>query len=80
LRTLYYLRKTDITHVPGFYFHKASNIKIKINDEKKLAWCIDGEKLEIDSSEIEIKVDKNVHLMIPDVNIEKLFVKKGNKK
>ena len=80
LRTLYYLRKTDITHVPGFYFHKASNIKIKINDEKKLAWCIDGEKLEIDSSEIEIKVDKNVKLMIPEVNIEKLFVKKGNKK
>lgn len=82
LRTLYYLRKTDITHVPGFYFHKTNNIKIKINDEKKLSWCIDGEKLEIDSSEVEIKVDKNVRIMIPNTNVDKLFIptKKGDKK
>lgn len=79
IRTLYYLRKTDITRVPGFYFHKASSIKIKVNDEKKIPWCIDGEKLEIDSSEVEIKIDKNVKLMIPNNNIDKLFVKKGSK-
>lgn len=81
IRTLYYLRKTDITHVPGFYFHKTNNIKIRINDEKKLAWCIDGEKLDVDASEVEIKVDKGVKMMIPKKNVDKLFEKvKGNKK
>lgn len=78
LRTLYYLRKTDITHVPGFYFHKTNNIKIKINDESKISWCIDGEKLEIDSSEVTINVDKNVEIMIPKTNIDKLFIDNKN--
>lgn len=81
LRTLYYLRKTDITHVPGFYFHKTNNIKIKVNDEGRIPWCIDGEKLEIDTQEVEIKIDKNVHIMLPSTKIDDLFVqKKGNKK
>lgn len=74
LRTLYYLRKTDITHVPGFYFHKTDNIKIRINDESKVSWCIDGERLDIDTPEVEIKVDRNVKIMIPKVNVDKLFV------
>ena len=80
LKTLYYLRKNDISHVPGFYFHKTDNLKIRVNDERKLAWCIDGEKLEIDSEEVEIKIDKNVKIMIPKTNIDKLFIenKKGN--
>ena len=80
MKTLYYLRKNDISHVPGFYFHKTDNLKIRVNDERKLAWCIDGEKLEIDSEEVEIKIDKNVKIMIPKTNIDKLFIenKKGN--
>ena len=28
LKTLYYLRTSDITKVPGFYFHKTDNLKI----------------------------------------------------
>lgn len=79
IRTLYYLRKTDITHVPGFYFHKTSNIKIKVNDEKKISWCVDGEKLDIDSEEVEIKVDRNVRIMIPKTNVDKLFLKNKTK-
>lgn len=74
LRTLYYLRKTDITHVPGFYFHKTDNLKIRVSDERKVSWCIDGERLDIDSLEVEIKVDRNVQIMIPKTNIDKLFI------
>lgn len=75
IKTLGYLRKRDLAHVPGFYFHRASELKIVVNDEKKLSWCIDGEKLDVDSSEVCFKIDKNVKIMIPRTNIEKLFDK-----
>ncbi len=75
VKTLYYLRKTDISNVPGFSFYKANNVKIKVNNQNKVNWCIDGEKLEIDKDEVEIKVDYNVKIMIPKININKLFIK-----
>ncbi len=73
IKTLYYLRKTDITHVPGFYFHKTDKLKIKVNDGKKLEWCVDGEKFDTLTSEVEIAIDKNVYIMIPKANIDELF-------
>ena len=38
----------DPSKVPGIYFYKTNNIKIKINnpENKTKTWCIDGEKLE----------------------------------
>ena len=74
LRTLNYLRKTSITHVPGFYPYKARSLKVKVNDDKNIPWCVDGEKLNIDSKEVEIKIDKNVTLMLPKTNFEELFL------
>lgn len=73
IKSLYYLRKTDITHVPGFYFHKTDKIKIKVNDGRKLIWCVDGEKFDNITDEIEIAIDKNVQIMIPKVNLDELF-------
>ena len=74
INTLYYLRKTDITHVPGFYFHKTDNLKISFENEKDINWCIDGEKIEMKNSVVEIKIDKNVMIRIPKKNIKELFI------
>ncbi|MGN1001069.1 MAG: diacylglycerol/lipid kinase family protein [Bacilli bacterium] len=76
IKSLYYLTTSDITKVPGFYFHKVSNMKIKFNESQKPNWCIDGEKLDDDSREFEIKVLKNIKLLIPKKNIKTLFVEK----
>ncbi len=76
IKSLYYLTTSDITKVPGFYFHKVSNMKIKFNGPQKANWCIDGEKLDDDSKEFEIKVLKNIRLLIPKKNIKTLFVEK----
>ena len=45
IRSLYFLTKYDATKVPGLYFYRTSNIKIKINNPDNRSWCIDGEKL-----------------------------------
>jgi len=76
LKSLMRLRKTDITHVPGFYFHKSDYLKIKVNDLKNLSWCLDGEKYEIVGNTIEIKVDRNTKIMLPKTKIDELFTKK----
>lgn len=76
IKSLIRLRKTDITHVPGFYFHSSDKLKITVNDEKDLPWCLDGEKYNIEENEIEIKIDQNTKIMLPKSNIEELFKKK----
>lgn len=75
LKSLTYLRKTDITHVPGFYFYKSDSIKIRFNDEKDIPWCMDGEEFDIHNNEVEIKIDKNTKIMMPNKNVSELFTK-----
>lgn len=74
VKSLYYLTMNDITKVPGFYFHKVNNMKIKFNDNQKKNWCIDGEKLEDDSDTFTIKVVRDIRLLIPKKNIKELFI------
>lgn len=76
IKSLIRLRKTDITHVPGFYFHSSDNLKITINDAKDLPWCLDGERYDIEGNEIEIKIDQDTKIMLPKTNINELFGKK----
>ena len=74
IKSLIRLRKTDITHVPGFYFHRSDNMKIIVNDEKELHWCLDGEKFDIDSNELNIKIEP-AKVMLPKTNLDELFKK-----
>lgn len=76
IKSLIRLRKTDITHVPGFYFHKTNHLKIAVNKEINLPWCLDGEKFDLDDNEIEIKIDSDTKIMLPKKNIDELFIKK----
>lgn len=76
IKSIMRLRKTDISHVPGIYFHASNSLKIKVHDEKGLPWCLDGEKYEIEGNEIELKIDKNTEIMLPKTNLEELFIKK----
>lgn len=74
LKTLYYLSKNDITKVPGFYFHKTDNLKIKFK-KKNVSWCVDGEELEEDTKEYNITVKQNIRIMMPKKNVKNLFIK-----
>ena len=75
LKTLYYLRTSDITKVPGFYFHKTDNLKISFKKPVS-SWCVDGEHLEEEETDYEITVKKNVKILLPRKNVNTLFQKK----
>lgn len=76
VKSLYFLTMYDATKVPGFYFLKTNNLKIKFNTPLDKAWCIDGEELTPIEDEYEIKIQKNVEILMPTKNVDKLFIKR----
>lgn len=75
LKALLQFKKRGITNVAGMYFYGSNKLKITINDEENLPWCIDGEKIDIEGNEIEIEVDQNTNIMLPKNKIDELFTK-----
>lgn len=73
-RGFYKIKTSDITKVPGFYFYKTDSLKITFNEENVPAWSLDGEKFTDETNTFEIKIIRNVKLMIPTKNIKKLFL------
>lgn len=70
---LYYLKTSDITKAPGFYFYKTNKFSITINSDN-VTWSLDGEKFNDKNNHFEIEIVKNVEIMLPKKNIRKLFI------
>lgn len=54
---------------------RANNIKVKFKERLKKNWCIDGEKLELNTLTYDIKNNHSVSFLVPKKNISKLFTK-----
>ena len=76
IRSLYFLTLYDIEKVPGIHFYKTDKMEIKFHEKPKKNWCIDGEMLDDDGLTFDIRIDRNIKMMIPRKNIDKLFVNK----
>ena len=75
VRTLYFFALYDASKIPGFYFYKTDNLKIKFNNPIKKPLCIDGESLDDLSGCYDIKIDHDVYVLMPSKNVDNLFVK-----
>ena len=65
-----------IEDIPDCEYFKTNNLKIKFNDENYESWCSDGEELKLDNRLIDISVNKEMNILIPNKNIDKLFINK----
>ena len=74
VKTLYFFALYDASKIPGFYFYKTDNIKIKFHIQIKTPLCIDGESFDDLSGEYNIKIDKDIYVLIPKKNISNLFI------
>ncbi len=74
IKSLYYVKTSDITKVPGFYFFKTDHLKIKLKDKPKKRFCIDGEEFDNKSKEYEIKIEKKVKMLLPNSQLDKIFI------
>ena len=73
-KILYFLTMYDVSKVPGIYFYRTNNLKIKFDNIPKKSWCIDGEELKMSSSKYNINIINDVKMLIPSKNISKLFI------
>ena len=76
VKTLYFFALYDASKIPGFYFYKAANIKIRFNSSLKKPLCIDGESFDDMSGNYNIKIDHDVYVLMPSKNINNLFCNK----
>lgn len=71
---LYFLKTSDITKAPGFSFYKTNKLTITINSDKVIPWSLDGEKFTNNTNTYEIKIVRNIKILLPNKNIKKLFL------
>ena len=76
IKSLLLVKTTDIKNVHGFYFYKTDNLKIKFRKRLDKNWCIDGEELESNSLDYEIDIVKDLKMLLPTKEIDKIFVNK----
>lgn len=74
IRSLYLLKTSDITKVPGFYFFRTDNLKIKLKEPPKKRFCIDGEMLKTRTTKYEIKIVKGIKMLLPNKELDKIFI------
>lgn len=73
LKSVLSLKSKDITKVPNLEFHKTDNLKIRFKDKSNKSWSIDGEEFKTGDL-CEIKIVKDVEIMMPSKNVKKLFI------
>ena len=72
IKSVFYLKRKDFNNIPGFTYIKTDNVKL-VFDEVPPSWCIDGDELEHNSKEFEIRINKDNDMLLPTKNIDKLF-------
>ena len=68
------LKRQDIRTIPYLTYYKADNLKITFEDIPEDSWCIDGEELKHNDKEFNFCISKEVNVLIPKANIDKLFM------
>lgn len=73
LKILYYIFNGNTKNIPNCEFYQASNLEIFFDNDDLLSWCIDGEELKVSSNKVKISINPDHSLLIPNINVEKLF-------
>ena len=76
VRAIYMLKTNRITQAAGVYYYRTDKLEIEFEDDNESNWCIDGEKFEEKSNKYVITVDKDLKILMPSKNADKLFTKK----
>lgn len=76
-RAIHYLKHKDMKEIPGFKYIKTNDINIKFDETPSISWCVDGEEYRCDTNEFNIKITKEISMLLPDKNIDSLFEKEN---
>ena len=66
--------KTDISKISGFKFYKTSKLDLEFSNIISKAWSIDGEEFPDKVLDYKIRIVRNIKVLIPKKNVDKLFI------
>ena len=75
VRSIYKLKTNHITEAPGVYYYRTDKLEIEFDEKIENNWCIDGEMFDDKTKKYTITVDKDMKIMMPSKNVDKLFLK-----
>ncbi len=73
IKAVYYLKRREINNLPGFVYYKTNNLDIQFDKIPESSWCIDGEEYKCNTNKFNITITKEISMLLPKKNIEKLF-------
>ena len=73
IKILYYIFVGKTRVIPDCEFYQTSNLEMFFDSNDLPSWCIDGEELKISNNKVKVSVNSDHILLIPNVNVEKLF-------
>lgn len=76
IRSLYLMRNKGLEKVPGCEYYCTSNFKIEFDKVPEFSWGLDGEEYKSTTNKYEFSVNKDINILLPEYNIDKLFVEK----
>lgn len=68
------LKHQDIRKIDDLTYYKTDNFKIEFDEVPEDSWCLDGEELKSNLKEFEFCISKEVNVLLPKKNIDKLFM------
>lgn len=74
IKKLSMLKKKDIRDIPGIDYYETNNIKIEFDKVPEDSWCLDGEEMKHNARIFTFGISKEISVLIPKVNIDKLFM------
>ncbi len=75
MRSLFGLKISDVTKIPGFYFYKTDSLKITFHEKLRKPWCLDGEEYERKTQTYTISVVPDLEMLLPTKISQELFVR-----
>ena len=75
VKILYLLKTKDVSEISDCEYYKTNNLEI-IFDEIPNSWCLDGEEFRHKNVKFKFDIIKDINMLIPRKNIDKLFIDK----
>ncbi len=74
IKNLYYFKTKDASKIPDCEYFKTDNLEIVFDKLPEDSWCLDGEELKHKKKKFKFSISKEMFILVPNKNIDKLFV------
>ncbi len=76
IKSFYIMKNKGIENVPGCEYYCSSNFDIEFDEIPNFSWGLDGEEFKSKTNKFCFSVNKDINILLPEDNIDRLFVEK----